>query len=152
MKRTGGQAHTPDTKYASAFLPTTSSSPASRSAGPAISFSPAAAAPPSDDDDDDDPPNPNYADRPVSLPLFNTRPRMDAGSSSSSQHPTDNAPRRRGVGGQKDEFDPATLDLDGGLDEDEKRGLSGLPSGRAAARKEKPAYKPPAKTWVRLSC
>lgn len=179
MKRAGASSsQTPaaPTHFASAFLPTTSFSPSSSSSarptGPhrqssALDF-PAAAE--YVDDDDDDSPHPNHVDRLDSLPLFNTRAMNTAAaqaaavadsSSSSSPHLggiDGAAPRRRGVAGglaakdgRNGGFDPASLDLDGGLDGDEKRGLTG--NGGTPARREKPAYKPPAKTWVRaLHC
>jgi hypothetical protein len=173
MKRAGASSQTPAaaTHFASAFLPTTSPSPSSSSSsrptgphrqGSALDFSHAAV----EDDADDDAPHPNHVDRLDSLPLFNTRAMNTAAAqaaavadSSSSFHGgglDGAAPRRRGVAGSQaakdgafgSGFDTAGgLDLDGGLDGDEKRGLTG--NGRAPARREKPAYKPPAKTWVR---
>lgn len=160
MKRAGASSQTP-THFASAFLPTTSPSPSARpSSALAFSHDEHAA------EDEDDTPHPNHVDRLDSLPLFNTRAMNSAAaqaaavadSSSSSQLGGGGgldgaAPRRRGVAGglpaARDGgggFDQAGLDLDGDLDGDEKRGLTG--NGRAPARREKPAYKPPAKTWV----
>lgn len=152
MKRSKAQpSSTPDSTYSATFLATAPPPSRPHLGSPAISFG-------QDYDDVEDQlsplgddTNPNHVDRPESLPLFNQpgSSRMSDLGTASSYEGAGGAPRRRGVG-TKEGGDVNDLGMEGGLDEDEKRGLAGFSPGRAATRKEKPAYRPPAKTWVSL--